>query len=95
MEKDVDMEKPFYKNILFIGDAAGRGIFLGPRIEGLNVGIDDAAKAANAISNAIEKNNWDSENMGEKFSIEIEKSPYTKDMKRIDKKLFTGHYTIS
>ena len=79
------MEKPFYKNILFVGDAAGRGLFIGPRIEGLNVGIDDAAKAANVISNAIEKNNFDSENMGKKYSIEIEKSPYTKDMKRIDK----------
>src|SRR5215211_1902205 len=32
------MKRPFFKNILFIGDAAGRGIFIGPRIEGLNVG---------------------------------------------------------
>ncbi|HXX06385.1 MAG TPA: NAD(P)/FAD-dependent oxidoreductase, partial [Candidatus Bathyarchaeia archaeon] len=42
------MEKPYFKNILFVGDSAGRGIFVGPRIEGLNVGIDDAARAANA-----------------------------------------------
>ena len=35
------MKKPYYKNILFVGDVAGRGIFIGPRIEGLNVGIDD------------------------------------------------------
>ena len=40
------MKKPYYKNILFIGDAAGRGIFIGPRIEGLNVGIDDAVRAS-------------------------------------------------
>ena len=39
------MKKPYYKNILFVGDAAGRGIFIGPRIEGLNVGIDDAIRA--------------------------------------------------
>lgn len=43
------MKKPYIKNILFIGDAAGRGLFIGPRIEGLNVGIDDAARASNAI----------------------------------------------
>ena len=40
------MKKPYYKNILFVGDAAGRGVFIGPRIEGLNVGIDDAVRAA-------------------------------------------------
>src|ERR671930_211643 len=34
------MKKPYHDNILFIGDAAGRGIFIGPRIEGLNVEID-------------------------------------------------------
>ena len=39
------MKKPYHKNILFVGDAAGRGIFIGPRIEGLNVGIDDAIRA--------------------------------------------------
>ena len=39
------MKKPYHKNILFIGDAAGRGLFFGPRIEGLNVGIDDAAES--------------------------------------------------
>ncbi|MGD1838276.1 MAG: electron transfer flavoprotein [Nitrososphaeraceae archaeon] len=80
------MDKPFYKNVLFIGDAAGRGLFFGPRIEGLNVGIDDAARAANVVSVAIEKNNFESENMGKKYRTEIENSPYTKDMKRIDKK---------
>ncbi|MGC2562198.1 MAG: electron transfer flavoprotein, partial [Nitrososphaeraceae archaeon] len=36
------MKRPYFKNILFVGDAAGRGIFIGPKIEGLNVGIDDA-----------------------------------------------------
>src|SRR5439155_585536 len=39
------MEKPYLKNIVFVGDAAGRGVFVGPRIEGLNVGIDDAVRA--------------------------------------------------
>ena len=29
------MKKPFFKNILFVGDAAGRGVFVGPRIEGI------------------------------------------------------------
>ena len=28
------MKRPYYKNVLFIGDAAGRGIFIGPKIEG-------------------------------------------------------------
>src|SRR6185503_17036377 len=28
------MKKPYHRNILFVGDAAGRGIFIGPRIEG-------------------------------------------------------------
>ena len=49
------MEKPFFKNILFVGDAAGRGIFIGPRIEGLNVGIDDGVLAANAVARALDK----------------------------------------
>ena len=40
------MKSPYYKNILFVGDAAGRGVFIGPRIEGLNVGIDDAVRAS-------------------------------------------------
>ena len=38
------MKKPSYKNVLFVGDSAGRGIFIGPRIEGINVGIDDAVR---------------------------------------------------
>ena len=38
-------EKTSYKNVLFVGDSAGRGIFIGPRIEGINVGIDDAVRA--------------------------------------------------
>jgi electron transfer flavoprotein-quinone oxidoreductase len=52
------MKKPYHKNILFIGDAAGRGIFIGPRIEGLNVGIDDAVRAANAVARSIDRNNF-------------------------------------
>src|SRR5919106_1384203 len=59
------MKKPYYKNILFIGDAAGRGVFIGPRIEGLNVGIDDAVRAANAVARAIDRNNFSTQYMGE------------------------------
>jgi len=79
------MKKPYYKNILFIGDAAGRGLFIGPRIEGLNVGIDDAARASIAIARSLDKNNFDSNYLGEFYSQSIEQSPYTVDMKEIDK----------
>jgi electron transfer flavoprotein-quinone oxidoreductase len=79
------MKKPYYKNILFVGDAAGRGVFIGPRIEGLNVGIDDAVRAANAVARAIDKNNFSTQYMGESYSQSIEESPYTRDMKEIDK----------
>lgn len=81
------MKKPYIKNILFIGDAAGRGLFIGPRIEGLNVGIDDAARASNAIKQALEKNNLDvaSNYLGELYSQSVQESPYTMDMERIDK----------
>ncbi len=79
------MTKPFYKNILFVGDAAGRGVFVGPRIEGLNVGIDDGVRAANAVARAIDKNDFSSDYLGEYYSQQTEKSPYTIDMKQIDK----------
>ena len=81
------MKKPYIKNILFIGDAAGRGLFIGPRIEGLNVGIDDAARASSAIKQALEKNNLDvaSNYLGELYSQSVQQSPYTMDMERIDK----------
>ena len=79
------MKKPFFKNVLFVGDAAGRGIFVGPRIEGLNVGIDDAVRAANAVERAIDRNNFGQQYMGEYYSQSIEESPYTRDMKEIDK----------
>jgi len=81
------MKKPYIKNILFIGDAAGRGLFIGPRIEGLNVGIDDAARASNAIKQALEKNNLDitSNYLGELYSQSVQQSPYTTDMEKIDK----------
>jgi electron transfer flavoprotein-quinone oxidoreductase len=79
------MKKPYYKNILFVGDAAGRGVFIGPRIEGLNVGIDDAVRAANAVARAIDRNNFSAQYMGESYSQSIEESPYTRDMKEIDK----------
>ncbi|MDQ5876934.1 MAG: electron transfer flavoprotein, partial [Thermoproteota archaeon] len=79
------MKKPYYKNILFVGDAAGRGVFIGPRIEGLNVGIDDAVRAANAVARAIDRNNFSTQYMGESYSQSIEESLYTRDMKEIDK----------
>ena len=79
------MKKPYYKNILFVGDAAGRGIFIGPRIEGLNVGIDDAVRAANAAARAIDKDDFSPQSLGERYSQMIEESPYTRDMKEIDK----------
>jgi len=79
------MKKPYFKNILFVGDAAGRGIFVGPRIEGLNVGIDDAARAANAVSNALERNSFAPDHLGEPYVQSLEQSPYTKDLTEIDK----------
>jgi len=79
------MKKPYHKNILFIGDAAGRGIFFGPRIEGLNVGMDDAVRASFAIARSLDKNNFDSNYLGEFYTQSIEESPYTLDMKKIDK----------
>jgi len=79
------MKRPYHKNILFIGDAAGRGIFVGPRIEGLNVGIDDAVRAANAIARSIEKNNFTQNYLGGFYTQLIENSPYTRDMREIDK----------
>ncbi len=79
------MEKPFFKNILFVGDAAGRGIFIGPRIEGLNVGIDDGVLAANAVARALDKDNFSESYLGEYYSQLVDESPYTVDMKQIDK----------
>ena len=79
------MKKPYYKNILFVGDAAGRGIFVGPRIEGLNVGIDDAVRAANSVARAIDRNNFDEHYLGEFYTQSVEESPYTRDMTEIDK----------
>jgi len=79
------MKRPYHNNVLFVGDAAGRGIFVGPRIEGLNVGIDDGVRAANAIARALEKNNFSQGYLGEYYTKSIEESPYTKDMKEIDK----------
>ncbi len=79
------MSKPYHNNILFVGDAAGRGIFVGPRIEGLNVGIDDAVRAADAVARALDKNNFSQDYLGEYYSQSVEESPYTRDMKQIDK----------
>jgi len=79
------MSKPYRDNILFVGDAAGRGIFIGPRIEGLNVGIDDAVRAADAVARALDRNNFSQDYLGEYYSQSVEESPYTRDMKQIDK----------
>jgi electron transfer flavoprotein-quinone oxidoreductase len=79
------MKKPYHKNILFVGDAAGRGIFIGPRIEGLNVGIDDAIRAASAVVRSIDRNNFSHNYLGEFYTQSVEDSPYTRDMKEIDK----------
>jgi electron transfer flavoprotein-quinone oxidoreductase len=79
------MKKPYYKNILFIGDAAGRGIFIGPRIEGLNVGIDDAIRASSAVVRSMDRNNFSHSYLGEFYTQSVEDSPYTRDMKEIDK----------
>jgi electron transfer flavoprotein-quinone oxidoreductase len=79
------MKKPYHNNVLFVGDAAGRGVFIGPRIEGLNVGIDDGVRAANAVARAIDRNNCSPQYMGEYYSQLVEESPYTRDMKEIDK----------
>ena len=79
------MKRPYFKNVLFVGDAAGRGIFIGPRIEGLNVGIDDAVRAANAVARSIERNNFNSDYMGDFYAKSLQDNPYTRDMKEIDK----------
>ncbi len=77
------MKKPYHKNVLFIGDAAGRGVFIGPRIEGINVGIDDAVRAANSVARAIDRNDFSS--LGEHYTQQVEESPFTRDMREIDK----------
>jgi electron transfer flavoprotein-quinone oxidoreductase len=79
------MKTPYYKNVLFVGDAAGRGVFIGPRIEGLNVGIDDAVRAANAVARSLDRNNFDEQYLGSFYTKSVEESPYTRDMKEIDK----------
>ena len=83
--KRCKMENPFFKNILFVGDSAGRGVFVGPRIEGLNVGIDDGVRAANAVAKALDSNDFSENNFGKYYSKTLEESPYTLDMKQIDK----------
>jgi len=79
------MKKPYFKNILFVGDAAGRGVFVGPRIEGLNVGIDDGVLAANAVARALDNDDFSESSLGEYYSKSVDESPYTTDMNRIDK----------
>jgi electron transfer flavoprotein-quinone oxidoreductase len=77
------MKKPYHKNVLFVGDAAGRGVFIGPRIEGINVGIDDAVRAASSVARAIDRNDFSS--LGEHYTQQVEESPFTRDMREIDK----------
>ena len=55
---------PIINNMLLGCDAAGRGIFGGPKIEGLNVGIDDAVRASDAIARAIDHNNFSTDYLG-------------------------------
>jgi len=78
------MEKPYKNNVLFIGDAAGKGIFVGTRIEGVNIGIDDAARAARAIARAKERNDFSEHYMGRYYGQLIEESPYANDIRKID-----------
>ncbi|MFQ5940734.1 MAG: electron transfer flavoprotein [Nitrososphaerales archaeon] len=78
------MEKPYKNNILFVGDTAGRGVFVGTRIEGINIGIDDAARAARAIARAKERNSFTEEYLGRFYGDLVDKSPYTDDIKKID-----------
>lgn len=78
------LEKPYKNNVLFLGDAAGRGIFVGTRIEGINIGIDDAARAARAIARAKERNAFTEEYMGRFYGELINESPYTADIQKID-----------
>jgi ferredoxin-like protein FixX len=57
---------------------------MGPKIEGLNVGIDDAVRASLAISRSIENNNFDSDYMGNYYESMLNDSPYTREMNKID-----------
>jgi electron transfer flavoprotein-quinone oxidoreductase len=78
------MEKPYKNNVLFLGDAAGRGVFVGTRIEGINIGIDDAARAAKAIARAKERNDFSEQYMSRYYGQLIEEGPYTNDIRKID-----------
>jgi electron transfer flavoprotein-quinone oxidoreductase len=78
------MEKPYKNNVLFIGDSAGRGVFVGTRIEGINIGIDDAARAARAIARAKEHNDFSEQYMGQYYDELLAAGPYTADIKKID-----------
>lgn len=81
--KKVTMQ-PYKNNVLFIGDAAGRGVFVGTRIEGINIGIDDAARAARAIARAKELSAFSEPYLGRYYERLVEESPYTQDIRKID-----------
>jgi electron transfer flavoprotein-quinone oxidoreductase len=78
------MSKPYKHNVLFVGDAAGKGIFIGSRIEGINIGIDDAVRAARAVARAKEVSNYSEDYMGRYYGALLSESPYTHDVKNID-----------
>ena len=54
----------------------GRGVFIGPRIEGLNVGIDDAVRAANAVARSLDRNNFDEQYLGSFYAKSVEEPIY-------------------
>ncbi len=78
------MEKPYKNNVLFVGDAAGKGVFVGTRIEGINIGIDDAARAARAVAKAKERNDFSEQYMGGYYGQLIGESSYARDVRTID-----------
>ena len=57
---------------------------MGPKIEGLNVGIDDAVRASLLFLRSIENNNFDSDYMGNYYESMLNDSPYTREMNKID-----------
>ena len=44
------------------------------KFKGLNVGIDDAVRAANAISRSIDRSNYDPEYMGQFYLVRLKRA---------------------